>query len=768
MTMNNHYRFFLILISCLTFGFSGFAQSYPIVTENGQRYYEYTVLPSEGLFAVSKKFGVSQSDILKVNPGVNELKVGQKIKVPVLESEHIHTVAKGETLFSLAKTYKTTVDDLVRLNPQAKDGIKSGQKLKIITNNAAPPIVATRATTSASATAPVATASKSQVVSNDTIRNHTIVSGETLYSLAGKYKTTVDEIIRLNPEVAKGLKVGQVIKVPTRKRSDVPKDQTNRMHTVASGETLYSLANSYNTSVDEIIRLNPDVSGGLKTGSSIIIPREKDGYIYHTIQDKETLFSVSKWYDLTQEEVLATNPGLSASNFVIGKVVRLDADLVRKKKAERAELELMANSSFEYILEQKEQVEDIAKKFNVSVEDIKRLNPNLKKKLSKGDKILIPAPKMNLSAPTQTTSEALNLKNTTAQIAIMLPFMTNVADKKAERERMVEYYEGFLMALNEVKQKGFSGEVFVYDLQNADAIKQTLAKPELKKMNLIIGPAYDENVDMISDFSKANHIPLVIPFTSKNNSYQTNPYIYQVNSPQSFFYSKVGTTFIKEFKDYNIIILSSQNVADEKLDFTNSLAAQLRQNGIAHQMVKIAGTNANALDAALSSVKKNVIIPTFSSSSALDKTMPAILKVKQNNSSKNVVLFGYPEWQTYNKTTRSRFMHPMDTYIFSPFYASLSSMATTAFKTNYTKTYGKEILPTFPKFALLGYDTGKYFLTALQRSGYTFHKESTSYYTGLQTNFNFERVNYWSGYINKNVCFIHFDSNNNVNAVNYK
>ena len=602
---------------------------------------------------------------------------------------------------------------------------------------------------------------------------YTVQKSEGLYAISKKFNVAQNEIIIANPEINDGLKVGQKIKIPISNNNIVNSSNTSGLtHTVVAGETLYSLANTYGTTVDELIRINPGLENGLKSGSTIIIPKESGGYIYHTIQEKETLFSVSKKYELTQDDILATNPGLSASTFNIGKVIRLDATKIQKNRAEKIEKERIANSSFVYVAEQKEKVEDIAKKFNVTVNDLKKINPKLPKKLSKGDKIMIPSPKVTQEITTiqNYSTNATISKNSTAQIALMLPFMVNVKDKKSERERMTEYYEGFLMALSDAKQKGFSTDVYVYDIQNQDDIKKILANPKMKEMNLIIGPAYDDNVDIVSTFTKENKIPLVIPFTSKNDSYQTNPFIYQINAPTSFFYSKASEVFIKEFKNQNIIILSADNVSEEKADFINALTSLLKQQNISWQKVHISGTNTNTLDAALSSGKKNIIVPTFSSLAALEKTLPQILKLKEKNTSKNIALFGYPEWQTYKKTIHSTYFHPIDTYIFSSFYASLSSSETTKFRTDFMKVYSKEIMPTFPKFALMGYDTGKFFISAIQKFGYNFHDNINSnyYHSGLQMNLHFERMNYWSGFINRNVYFIHFETNNTVTHSSYR
>lgn len=769
MSKNNVYRVFFLIICLFAISASSLSQtSYPIVTENGKSYYIYTAQPSEGFFAIAKKFGVTQEEIKAVNPGLDSgLKVGQEIRVPVKNAQPLtHTVAPGETLYSIATRYASTVGELKKLNPEAENGIKVGQQIILPQKNKIT-VAAPQTTTPVSSTA--TTASTSANI-------HTVASGETLYSIATRYGVSVKEISDLNPGAENGVKVGQKLTIPAKSAATITTQTTqnttnNRTYIITSGDTLYSLAKSSGTTVDELTRLNPGVENGLKVGSAITLPEREDLYIYHTIKEGETLYSISRQYELSQEQIIASNPGLSISTLATGKVVRLDTEKIRKNKLEREQREAAAKSTFTYVAEGKEKIEDVANKFNVTVEDLKKINKKVPKKMSKGDKIEIPSPKVTVAIKTEApVPEPINLSNTTPQIAIMLPFMANVKGKKAESDRMVEYYEGFLLALNEAKQKGFSADVYVYEIKNREDINKVLGNPKMKEMNLIIGPAYDENVDLLSDFSKAYSIPLVIPFTSKNDSYQNNPYIYQINSPQNYFYSKAVTVFAREYKNANVIILSVDGISNDKADFTNTLAKQLEQQGVSYYNVKITTGNADALESKLSSDKKNVIIPAFSSSANLERVLPLVLKLKQKNESKEMILFGYPEWQTYSRNIRNTFFHPLNTYIFSPFYASMSALETNRIRTDYMKAYSKDIIPTFPKFALLGYDTGKYFMTALQKFGYKFQDNLHTYiYSGAQMNFNFERITYWSGFINRNIYFVHFEpDSDSVTASSYR
>ena len=100
-------------------------------------------------------------------------------------------------------------------------------------------------------------------------------------------------------------------------------------HTIERGQTVYAIATMYGVSVEDIYRLNPESKEGIKAGSTLRIPQKDsaiapsgkaDNYTYHTIQPKETLYSLSIKYSVPATDIIAANPGLSTSTFTIGNL----------------------------------------------------------------------------------------------------------------------------------------------------------------------------------------------------------------------------------------------------------------------------------------------------------------------------------------------------------------------------------------------------------------------------------------------------------------
>ena len=149
-----------------------------------------------------------------------------------------YTVISGDTLYSLARKYNTTVSEIKKLNNLTSNILRIGQVLKIPNNN------------------------------NYIL--YTVVRGDSLYAIARKYNTTVMAIMNLNNLSSDFLSIGQVLKIPTNNDNNYSDNYFN--YTVISGDTLYSLARRYNTTVSEIKKLNNLTSDILRIGQVLKIP----------------------------------------------------------------------------------------------------------------------------------------------------------------------------------------------------------------------------------------------------------------------------------------------------------------------------------------------------------------------------------------------------------------------------------------------------------------------------------------------------------------
>ena len=147
--------------------------------------------------------------------------------------------------------------------------------------------------------------------------------------------------------------------------------------------------------------------------------------------------------------------------------------------------------------------------------------------------------------------------------------------------RMIEFYEGFLLAVDSLKRSGVSVDMYVYDSGKTEySINTILSKPELKEMNVIVGPLYQVQIKPLAEFTQKNNIRLVIPFSAKTDVVFNNPSIYQINTPQSYLYSEVYQNFARKFANPNVIFVNAQQYDNGKEEFIKGFKQDLDTRSI--------------------------------------------------------------------------------------------------------------------------------------------------------------------------------------------
>ena len=250
-------------------------------------------------------------------------------------------------------------------------------------------------------------------------------------------------------------------------------NQSYFLHTIEKGQSLYSISKMYNVTTSDIIRLNPGCDEKIYAGQTIKIPTGKEsqkGETFHTIQAGETLYKLTTMYNVSAKDICEANPGLSAENFRIGQVI-----LIPQKKEEQTATATQTPTEQTTIqgpvvpkckdmhkVKRKETIFSVSREYGISEQELIAANPELKKGMKKGQFLCIPYPVATTVQPTQKEdpyaippsnselfrkSKETPQKLSTIKAALLLPFQ--------EDKRMVEYYEGFLMAVDSLKRTGF-------------------------------------------------------------------------------------------------------------------------------------------------------------------------------------------------------------------------------------------------------------------------------------------------------------------------
>jgi LysM repeat protein len=416
-----------------------------------------------------------------------------------------HKVEKGETINQIAQKYTVTPYDIYQLNPDAQRGLKPNSIL-LIPNKAGAKIPS------------------AQTKTNGQSQSHVVIAKETFYGLEKEYGVSDEDLKRANPFLEEeGLQIGQIITIPSK---NVPKNAPKNTvvnqdkfiyHDVLAKETKYSIAKKYGISIQELEKRNPEVVSSLPIGYRLIIKgtapkvekvvekvaeevagkttnkaeakdeKEKQNlktamtvvdYVSYEVKPKETLYSLSKMFDMTQEELIALNPELN-SGVEIGMVLRIPS------------------------------------KIPVSIEDKKEYK-SLSKKMTYGSRkrmaLLLP---FNIAA-----IEGDTINSTFARL------------KKDKFLNMtLDFYAGALIAIDSARTLGFPIDVEIYDsreTKNSSDVAAIIQNKNLENANAIIGPFYQSNAEIAARLLSVNNVPVISPLSKDignpyANLYQTIP-----------------------------------------------------------------------------------------------------------------------------------------------------------------------------------------------------------------------------------------------------
>ena len=213
----------------------------------------YTVVKGDSLYQIAKKYNTTVDELKKLNNlSSNNLTIGMKLKIPLLSSTtnnevpppstktYTYQVKKGDTLYQIAKNNNTTVDAIKKLNNLSSNTLTIGSIIKLPSSNS------------------------SSNTSEEDI--YIVKSGDTLYQIAKNNNTTVDALKKLNNLSSNTLTIGQTLLIP------LPKEEYF-IYTVVKGDSLYQIARKNNTTVDEIKKLNDLTTNTLTIGQELKIPR---------------------------------------------------------------------------------------------------------------------------------------------------------------------------------------------------------------------------------------------------------------------------------------------------------------------------------------------------------------------------------------------------------------------------------------------------------------------------------------------------------------
>ena len=493
-----------------------------------------------------------------------------------------HKVEKGETISQIAQKYQVTPYDIYQLNPDAQSGLKPNSILLIAKQSSLKTAVSNVGSKSATAD-----------------RSHVVTAKETLYGIQKMYDVTEVELKKANPFLEKdGLQIGQTLVIPSQKGSQAvanstPATQKAIFHEVMPKETKYSIAKQYGITIEELEKKNPDVVANLPIGYQLLIkgtaPKTQSiatdaqpkkeitvqnnkvaavNYTNYEVQPKETLYSLSKTFGLTQEELIALNPILK-EGVEIGMILKVPAKVAAAEQAKKEYTSLTPNVNFD---NRKRLV--LLLPFNISRIENDSVNSTVDR--LKKDKFL------NMT---------------------------------------LDFYAGALIAVDSAKTLGLPIDVEIYDSQetkNSSAIASLVSQNKLQTANAIIGPFYQSNAESMAQLVSGSNVPVISPLSKDvgnpfGNLFQTIP------SPEV-----VKNTMFEFMRSKNGNIMA---VVDKRKE---SILQYLKQFQPTVPLVALSGSSsisAESLKGMLVKGKMNYVVMETANTMMIKSTIAAMMSV---------------------------------------------------------------------------------------------------------------------------------------------
>ena len=362
-------------------------------------------------------------------------------------------------------------------------------------------------------------------------------------------------------------------------------------------------------------------------------------------------------------------------------------------------------------------------------------------------------------------SRSKDNSNETYNIALLIPLYLDQVDTsqvliyKSSQEadkyapfRFIQFYQGFMTAMDSLKKSGFNVNLFVYDVdQTTESAEKVLRHPEMKEMHLIVGPLHWNSFVRIAEFAKQYEIPIVNPLGKKSDMIDGNPMVFKVQPSENYRIDRVAELIKLHYQNYRIIITryDQYRFIDESRTLKSQLEAELNlgDQGVKGIPEVIYLTDSiPGITKAASQQRPNLVVALTDNEVFVVSLMTALNDHKNDY---DFTIIGFPEWEKIEKL-ENQYLIEFNTHYLTSSYINYSDTLTEIFILNFRNRYFAE--PN--SYAYEAFDIGWYFGGALLKYGPKFYDELGTYNPRLfQRRFVFEKAEnggfeniYWNIY----------------------
>jgi LysM repeat protein len=590
------------------------------------------------------------------------------------------------------------------------------------------------------------------------------------------------------------------------------------IHQVKKGETAYSISKAYGLTVEELTKENPPAVYGINEGQTLRIPvsevndkaqeqsiqsklkHDDAKFIYHKLQPGETIFSLSKVYGVSENEIITSNPGIEISRLPVGSEIAVPR---KDFMTDRQEFAVQESNYIFHKVVKGESLSSIATQYDLTVRELRKENGNIRFP-QVGDYIRVPVKKVaeEISVPVVPGKDTMkviaeqpviqfarpaghtpvrNMKGS-YDVAVLLPFyiQQNAVRKDLDSSMVkgrkifkiisrsdewiypgslgfVEMYNGILIACDTLRSLGLNINIHTFDIKG-DTIELTrlMRNGTLDGMDLIIGPVNTSNLTKLAPYAGRLGIPVVSPVSLFNNSVlANNPNLFMANASLEVVQNTIAKK-VSDYYDKNFVFIHSDTagVDPDVKNFKEKIVKEL-SNRIPFEEIKFKefifyprsafdNDSINRLGHTLSDITDNIVIIASEETPVISETLQDLQGLSKKFALK---VFGYPTIRGIDNLD-PHYLFDLDLLMYSPFWIDYNSRDVKQFNTDFRNKFLTE--PNEMSYAWIGYDIAYYFLSGMAIHGKDFvdHPEIHNPKL-LETEFDFRRDSLNEGFENQ-------------------
>ncbi len=382
--------------------------------------------------------------------------------------------------------------------------------------------------------------------------SYKVQKGETMRDIANRLDIKTKDLLRLNPDVGRRPIANTVIVIPNPEikkgisSSPLPSSETTDV-------VITDTENTTSAPLEETI----------EDATNDVFQQTVYEYKNHTVKTGETVYRITKQYDVSKDELIKWNPdypGIKNNDLSIGQVLKVKST----EKIITINREDVLKKFLTHSVKSKETVYSLTRFYNISKEDLVRLNPeypNITNNELSIDQLLKIKPIEEVNPNENYTFYKDSIQeNISINLSVLLPFKSkeydsvsaknifnkkrNKSAKSADLANMVtDFYMGLEIAVDSIKKQGVFVNVTVFDTGNrGNNISSILAEDKLENTDVVIGPFYSDKAEIIA---KRINVPVVFPhFSNKQQSFSASKLI--KSTPEKNNYTDYLISYLKD------------------------------------------------------------------------------------------------------------------------------------------------------------------------------------------------------------------------------